>query len=171
VATLYKSIRSFRDIDRDGLLGAAASLDWSSVWFMAGVNEKIKCFYTILNFLLNTFVPVRRIKVIEGDNLCSVRNWFNEIVELVINERDAVNKVWHDYINRVRGDTLWILYVWKLRYADGFVERKYVGVVSVNLSPSLPQQRLYRNLHLLWVVNAPERLQVEVYIERVNHYF
>jgi hypothetical protein len=31
VATLYKRIRSFRDIDRDGLLGAAASLDWSAV--------------------------------------------------------------------------------------------------------------------------------------------
>jgi hypothetical protein len=33
-STLYKSIRSFRDIDRDGLLGAAASLDWSAVWFL-----------------------------------------------------------------------------------------------------------------------------------------
>jgi hypothetical protein len=32
VATLY--------IDRDELLGAAVSLDWSAVWFMAGVNEK-----------------------------------------------------------------------------------------------------------------------------------
>jgi hypothetical protein len=31
VVTLYKSIRSFRDIDRDGLLEAAASLNWSAV--------------------------------------------------------------------------------------------------------------------------------------------
>jgi hypothetical protein len=46
-ATLYKNIRSFRDIDRNGLLGAAASFDWSSVWFMAGVNEKVECFYTM----------------------------------------------------------------------------------------------------------------------------
>jgi hypothetical protein len=63
VATLYKSIRSVRDIDRDGLLGAAASLDSSAVWFLAGVNEKVECFYTMLNFLLGTFVPVRRIRV------------------------------------------------------------------------------------------------------------
>jgi hypothetical protein len=39
VATLYKRIRSFRDIDRDGLLGAAASLDWSAVWSKAGVKK------------------------------------------------------------------------------------------------------------------------------------
>jgi hypothetical protein len=55
------SIRSFRDIDRDGLHGAAASLDSSALWFLAGVNEKVECFYTMLNFLLGTFVPVRRI--------------------------------------------------------------------------------------------------------------
>jgi hypothetical protein len=53
VATLYKSMRSFRVIDRDGLL--RASLDWSAVWFMAGVNEKVESFYTMLNFLLDTF--------------------------------------------------------------------------------------------------------------------
>jgi hypothetical protein len=34
---------------------------------MARVNEKVECFYTILNFLLDTYVPVRRIRVIEGD--------------------------------------------------------------------------------------------------------
>jgi hypothetical protein len=96
-------------------------------------------------------VPVRWIKVTEEDNLCSVRNWFDESVDPAINER----------------------FVRKRRYADGFVERKYVGVVSVNLNPSPPQQRLYRDLHLLWVwvVNAPERLQVEVDVERLNTYF
>jgi hypothetical protein len=52
VATLYKNIRSFRDIDRDGLLGTAASLHWSEVWFMAGVNEKLEYFDTMLNVLL-----------------------------------------------------------------------------------------------------------------------
>jgi hypothetical protein len=78
---------------------------------MAGVNEKVECFYTMLNFLLDTFVPVRRIKVTEGDGLCSVRNWFGESVELAVNKRDAVYKVWHHNINRVRGDRLWILYV------------------------------------------------------------
>jgi hypothetical protein len=89
VATLYKNIRSFRDIDRDGLLGAAASLDWSTVWFMKGVNEKVAGFYTMLNFLLDTIVPVRQINVIEGDRLCSVCNWFDESVELAINERET----------------------------------------------------------------------------------
>jgi hypothetical protein len=34
---------------------------------MAGVNEKVECFYTMLNFLLNTFVPVRQIRITEGD--------------------------------------------------------------------------------------------------------
>jgi hypothetical protein len=40
VATFYKRIRSGKDIDRDrdGLLL------WTAVWFMAGVNEKMKCF-------------------------------------------------------------------------------------------------------------------------------
>jgi hypothetical protein len=54
---------------------------------MAGINEKLDCFYTMLNFLLDTFMPVRHIKVIEG--LCSVRTWFDESVDLVINEKDA----------------------------------------------------------------------------------
>jgi hypothetical protein len=62
-------------------------------------------------------------------------------VELAVNER-----VWHDNISKVRGDRLWILYVQKRRYADGLVERKYGGFVSVNLDPSLPQRKLYQNL-------------------------
>jgi hypothetical protein len=86
------------------------------------VDEKIKCFYTMLNFLLDTFVPVRRIRVTEEDRVCSVCNWFDESVELAVNERDAAYKVWHDNINRVREDRLWILYVQKRRYADGLVE-------------------------------------------------
>jgi hypothetical protein len=68
----------------------------------------VKGFYTMLNFLLDAFVPVGRIKITEGDRLCSVRNWFDESVKLEINERDAA---WHENINRVRGDMLWILYV------------------------------------------------------------
>jgi hypothetical protein len=55
LATLYKNIRSFRDIDRNGLLGAAASLVWSAVWFMTVVNEKVECFHTMLNLLLDKF--------------------------------------------------------------------------------------------------------------------
>jgi hypothetical protein len=74
VATLYKNIRSYRNMDWSRLLEPAASLNWSAVWFMAGVNEKVDGFYTMLNFFLDTFVPVRRIKVIEGDRLCSVCN-------------------------------------------------------------------------------------------------
>jgi hypothetical protein len=34
------------------------------------------------------------------------------------------------------------------------------GFVSVNIDPSLPQQKLHTNLRRLEVVNAPERLQV-----------
>jgi hypothetical protein len=119
---------------------------------MAGVNEKFECFYTMLNFLLDTFVPVYRIKVTKGDRLCSVRNWFDENVEVAVNERDAANKVWHDNINRVRGDRLWILYVQKRRYAEGLVERKYGGFVSVILDHSLPHRKLYQNLRRLGVV-------------------
>jgi hypothetical protein len=37
-------IRYFRDIDRDGVLGAASSLNWSADWFMAGSNEKVEYF-------------------------------------------------------------------------------------------------------------------------------
>jgi hypothetical protein len=39
------------------------SPNWSTVWFMAGVNEKVECFYTMLNFLLDILVPVRRIRL------------------------------------------------------------------------------------------------------------
>jgi hypothetical protein len=111
-------------------------------------------------YMLDTFVPVRRIKVTEGHRLCSVRNWFDESVKLAINERDAAYRVWHDNINRVRGDNLWILCVRKRRYADGLVERAYGGFVSVNLNASL--RKLYQNLHELGVCNAPERLKVEM---------
>jgi hypothetical protein len=114
---------------------------------------------------LDTFVPVRRLKV--KDRLCSVCKWFYESVKLAINDKDAAYKVWHENTNKVRGDRLWILYLWKRRYADGLVERKYGGFASVNLDPSLLQRKLYQNLRGLGVVNAPERLQVEVDVERL----
>jgi hypothetical protein len=41
--------------------------------------------------------------------------------------------------------------------------------VSVNLDPSLPQRKLYKNLRGLGVVNVPERLQVEMDVERLNN--
>jgi hypothetical protein len=59
----------------------------------------------------------------------------------------------------------------KRRYADGVVERKYGCFVAVNLYPSLPQRKLYQNLRGLEVVNAPERLQVEMDVERLDNYF
>jgi hypothetical protein len=43
--------------------------------------------------------------------------------------------------------------------------------VSVNLQPSLPQWKLYQNFRGLGVVNAPERPQVEMDVERLNNYF
>jgi hypothetical protein len=91
-------------------------------------------------------------------------------VELAVNERDAAYKVWHNNINRARGVRLWIwLYVQKRRYADGLVERKYDGFVSVNLDP---QQKLYQlNLRGLGVFIVSERLQIEMDVERLNNYF
>jgi hypothetical protein len=71
------SIRSFRDIDWDELLGAVAFLDWSAIWFMAGVNEKVECFYTML-------MKVR----------------------LQRSQREGDYNVYHDNINRIRGDRL-----------------------------------------------------------------
>jgi hypothetical protein len=102
--------------------------------------------------------------------ICSVRNWFDESVELAVNEMDPAYKVWHDNINRVRRDRLWILYVQKRRYANGLVKRKYGVFVSVKLDPSRPQRKLYQNLRGLGVVYAPERPQVEMDVERLNNY-
>jgi hypothetical protein len=81
---LYKSIRSFKDFDRDELLL------WTGVQFglWAGVHEKVECFYTMLNFLLDTFGLVRRIKVTEGDIA-----ELDESVELAVNERDVAYKI------------------------------------------------------------------------------
>jgi hypothetical protein len=87
-------------------------------------------------------------------------------VELAVNERDAAYKVWHDNINRVRGARLYFLYVQKRRFADSLVERKYGSFVSVNLDPS-PQRKLYQIRRGLEVVNAPERLQVEMDVEHM----
>jgi hypothetical protein len=63
------------------------------------------------------------------------------------------------------------LHVQKRKYTDGLVEKKYGGFVSVNLDPSFPQRKLYQNLRGLGAVNAPERLQVEMDVERLNNYF
>jgi hypothetical protein len=115
----------------------------------------------MLNFLLDTFVPVRRIRLTERDRLCSVRNWFDGSVELAVNEKDAAYKVWHDNMIRVRGDRLWILYVQKRRYADDLVERKYVRFVSLNLDPSFPHTCVnwglsmpLRDLKLRWMLSV-----------------
>jgi hypothetical protein len=43
--------------------------------------------------------------------------------------------------------------------------------MSVNLDPSLPQRKLYQNLRRLGVVNAPERLQVEMDVVRLKIIF
>jgi hypothetical protein len=105
------------------------------------------------------------------NRLCSVRNWFDESVELAFNERDTVHKAWKYNINKVRGVRLWIVYVRKRRYAFGLVKRKYGGDASVNLAFSLLQRKFNQNLRRLGVVNAPERLQIEMGVERLNNYF
>jgi hypothetical protein len=65
---------------------------------------------------------------------------------------------------------IWILYVQRRSYADGLVERKYGGFVSVNLDLSLPQRKALPKP--AWtIVNAPERPQVEMDVERLNNYF
>jgi hypothetical protein len=108
VATLYKNIQGFRDIYRDGLLGAAASLNWSAVWFMAKLNEIFECFYTML--------LVRRIKVTKGTDYAAFAIGFTRMWSWQSTREMLLIR--HDNINRLRGDRLWILYVRKRRYAS-----------------------------------------------------
>jgi hypothetical protein len=51
--------------------------------------------------LMNTFAPKRLVRIKAGDDMCEVRNWLDDRVELAIRERDGLYGVWSNNVNRV----------------------------------------------------------------------
>jgi hypothetical protein len=116
------------------------------------------------------FAPKRLVRFRAGDNMCGIRNWLDDRVELAIRERNDSNYVWSNNVNRVRGDCLWVDYIAK-RNADALVERKYSQFVSINLEPGLPPKKLYDNLRRLGFNNGLERFIGDVDVERLSSFF
>jgi hypothetical protein len=46
------------------------------------------------------------------DDMCGVRYCLDDRVELAIRERDDSYNVWSNNLNRIRGDRLWVDYIW-----------------------------------------------------------
>jgi hypothetical protein len=53
--------------------------------------------------LMDTFALKHLVRIKAGDNMCEVRNWLDDRVELAIRERDDLYGVWSNNVNRVRG--------------------------------------------------------------------
>jgi hypothetical protein len=85
---------------------------------VTGINVKVDLFYSMLFYLMDTFVPKRLVRVRVGDDICGVRNWLDDRVEVAIRERNDSYDVWSNNVNRVRGDRLWVDYIAKRRHAD-----------------------------------------------------
>jgi len=82
-----KWIRNFKSIDESNFLSFAAQLDWSSIMYVSGVNEKIEQFYVFLRLLLDTFAPKKLIKFQENKSLNDVENWITDDILQKIDER------------------------------------------------------------------------------------
>jgi hypothetical protein len=164
VAKFY-SIRRFQDVNQSKLVAAAEVLDWRSVYFVTGINVKVDLFYSMHFYLMDTFAPKRLVRVRTGDDMCGVRNWLDDRVELAIWESNDSYDVWSNNVNRVR---LWVDYIAKRRQADALVNRKYSQFVSINLDPGLPPNKLYDGLG---VINCPERFSGNVDVERFSSFF
>jgi hypothetical protein len=55
---------------------------------MTGINVKVDLFYSMLFYLMDAFAPKRLVRVKAGDDMCGVRNWLDDRIELAIRERD-----------------------------------------------------------------------------------
>jgi hypothetical protein len=138
---------------------------------MTGINVKVDLFYSMLFYLMDAFAQKRLVRDKAGDDMCGVRNWLDDRIELAIRERDDSYDVWSNNVNRVRGDRLWVDYISKRRHADALVEKKYSQFVSINLDPGLSPRKLYDNLRRLGVINEPERIGGDVDVERLSSFF
>jgi hypothetical protein len=74
--------------------------------------------YSMLHYLMETFAPMRMVKVRNTDDMSGIRNWLDENVERAIKESDESYNMLHDNVNRVRGYRLWLGYVEKRRLAE-----------------------------------------------------
>jgi hypothetical protein len=77
---------------------------------------------------VETFAPMRMVKLRDDEDMSGIRNWLDGNVERAIEERSESYNVWHDNVNRVRRDRLWLGYVEKHRLVDVLVDRKYDGL-------------------------------------------
>jgi hypothetical protein len=55
---------------------------------VTGINVKVDLFCSMLFYLMDTFAPKRLVMGRAGDDMCGVRNWLNDLVELVIKKRN-----------------------------------------------------------------------------------
>jgi hypothetical protein len=86
-----------------------------------------------------------------------VENWVNDEISQLIEDRDKAYKIWHDNVNRVKGDNLWLSFQEKRRRAKKIVRDNHSKFVELNLDPNLPSEKLFGNLKKFGLMNRPSQ--------------
>jgi hypothetical protein len=165
-----KWVRNFKNIEGDDFVHAAAELDWSSIMYVSGVNEKIDLFYAFIRLLLDTFAPMKLVKLQQNKSLNGVENWITDEILRLIEDRDRAYKLWHDNINRRKNDSLWVSYMEKKRQTKKVVVENHSKFVELNLDPNLPSEKLYGNLRKFGLMKR-STLTDTVDVDALNAFF
>jgi hypothetical protein len=170
--TIVKKVRNFKNIVQSELLEAAVLLDWESIPFVSGLNAKIEVLYTFLNHLLDVFAPIKYVKKKKPVGCVNgFENWFNEECQIAVDARNAAYKVWHDNINKLKGDNNWKFFTEKRRVAKRLTVYHHSNFVTSNLDPRLPSKKLFDNLRKFGIVKSKKSTKFDVNVDDLSNHF
>ncbi len=151
---ILRKIRNFKKITQSDLLESAVLLDWELIKSVAGVNVKVEILYEYLNKLLNKFAPIKSIKINQTECINSIEHWCNDQVKNAIVIRNKAYRVWHNNINRRKGDRNWIFYILKRKEAKKLIVLNHSKFVNKNLDPNLSSKQLFQNLRKFGIIES-----------------
>jgi hypothetical protein len=77
----------------DLALEAASGLDSNAVRFISDLDVKVDYLHGLLSSLIDSFVPMRTVKVVRSNSLSRIRHWMDDDVERVVAERNCAYEI------------------------------------------------------------------------------
>lgn len=154
--------RDFRNIDYDQLSADMRSVPWDNIYFLTGVDDKVKFFEDNVTYLYDKHVPLKS-KVVKPRQ----QPWFNDTIRNMLIRRDRAYRRWkrfktvsiHDEYRSIRREVTRKI----MNAKTEFYANKFAFAVT--------SRQKWKEVRSIGIGRSNGTIQTTVDLEELNHAF
>jgi hypothetical protein len=156
--------RKIGSINKQHLLSHAYNLPWDSIFNLFDVDEQASFFEYNIKFLLDTYAPLKRVKILTNTN--ETFKFSNKLTSLA-NLRDYYGNLWR----RTRIPVNQTLYKSARKNFNKLLAKEKAEHDAKIFNPKLPSKVLFKRLRDIQVLNSKKVADLNVTADELNNQF